>query len=77
MVNKRVIVDARDDDEGDITHVRFKGNSNFTSVAQAIPMADRNEIENAHVVRRRNAKAHLRTNPDNSTGNNLDTMAND
>jgi hypothetical protein len=73
----RKIVDARADSEGDITHVKLDGNTNFTSVERAIPMADRGEISNAHVVRRANAKVHLRTNPDGRTSNNLDDMAGD
>ena len=77
MPKKRKIVDARADDEGDITHVRLEGNSRFTPVEQAMPMADRGEIDNAHVVRRYNAKPHLRTNPDGKASNNLDTMAGD
>jgi len=77
MVDKKKIVDARADDDGDITAVRFDGNTNFTSVERAIPIADRDGIENAHVVRRRGAKTHLRTNPDGSHKNNLDDMAGD
>ena len=77
MTPKKRIIDARADSEGDITHVKFAGNVQFTSVTQAIPMADRNEIENAHVVRRNNAKTHLRTNPDGKKSNNLDDMAGD
>ena len=76
-MTKKTIVDARADSEGDITHVKFKGNKNFTSVDRTIPIADRGEIENVHVVRRQGAKIHLRTNPDRSKGNNLDTMAGD
>ena len=77
MGGPRKIIDARKDSEGDITHVLFEGNSNFTSVERAIPMADRGEIENAHTVRRSNAKTHLRTNPDGRKANNLDDMAGD
>ena len=77
MAPKKRIVDARADSEGDITHVKFKGNSRFTSVEQAIPMADRGEIENTHVVRARDKKTHLRTNPDSKQSNNLDDMAGD
>ncbi len=77
MAPKKRIIDARADSEGDITHVKFDGNARFTPVEQAIPMADRDEIENAHVVRRRNAKTHLRTNPDSRKSNNLDDMAGD
>jgi len=76
-MTKRRIVDARADSEGDITHVLFDGNSRYTSVDGAIPMADRGEIENTHVVRRDGAKTHLRTNPDGRKGNNLDHMAGD
>jgi hypothetical protein len=74
---QKEIVDARADSEGDITHVKFKGNSTFTSVEVAIPMARRGEIANTHVVDRANAKVHLRTNPDRSKRNNLDDMAGD
>lgn len=77
MPGKKRIVDARADSEGDITHVRFRGNQNFTTVKTAIPMADRGEIENAHVVRRSGAKTHLRTNPDGRERNNLDYWAGD
>ncbi|MEP0314209.1 MAG: DUF3892 domain-containing protein [Hyphomonas sp.] len=73
----RKIVDARADKDGDITHVKFKGNERFTSVERAIPIADRGEIENTHVVRRENAKTHLRTNRDGRERNNLDWMAGD
>ena len=76
-MTKKRIVDARADSEGDITHVKFRGNTNFTPVDTAMRMADRGEIANAHTVRRENAKPHLRTNPDGSKGNNLDTMAGD
>lgn len=74
---KRTIVDARADKEGDISHVKFKGNVNFTPVATAISMAERGEIEGAHVVNRTGAKKHLRSNPDGEKANNLDDMAGD
>ena len=77
MTGKRKIIDALADSEGDITQVLFDGNSRFTSVERAIPMADRGEIENTHVVRRYNAKTHLRTNADGRKANNLDDMAGD
>jgi hypothetical protein len=40
-------------------------------------MADRGEIDKTHVVRRENAKTHLRNNPDGRRANNLDDMAGD
>lgn len=77
MPKKKKIVDAKADAEGDIEAVRFQGNKKFTSVDKAIEMADRDEIENAHAVRRKGAKPHLRTNPDKKKSNNLDDMAGD
>lgn len=77
MTEKRVIVDARADSEGDITHVKFQGNRNYTPVEVAIPMADRGEIKNTHVVRASDKKIHLRTNADGRKSNNLDDMAGD
>ncbi len=73
----RKVVDARADAEGDITHVRLDGNTNFTSVEKAMEIADRGGLENAHTVRRGNAKPHLRTNPDGKKSNNLDDWAGD
>lgn len=72
------IVDARADKDGDITHVRFEGNTRFTGVDRAIPMAERGDIENTHVVHPKDGRAnHLRTNPDGRESNNLDDMAGD
>lgn len=77
MTKKRKIVAARADKKGNITHVKLDRNTNYTSVEVAIPMADRGEIDNTHVVRAPGKKTHLRTNPDGRTGNNLDDMAGD
>lgn len=71
------IVDAREDSKGNISHVLFKGNTNFTPAEIAIPMAKRGEIAHTHVVRRAGAKTHLRTNHDGRKSNNLDDMAGD
>ncbi len=77
MPDQRKIIAARGDEDGDITHVLLEGNSRFTPVETAIPMADRGEIENTHVVRRHNAKTYLRTNPDGRHNNNLDHLVGD
>lgn len=70
--------DAKQDSKGNITAVKLSGNSSFTPVETAMGMADRGQIDNAHTVRPKNGtKAHLRTNPDNRKGNNLDEMAKD
>ncbi|MCX8905891.1 DUF3892 domain-containing protein [Vibrio parahaemolyticus] len=45
------IIDAKQDSKGNITQVRFEGNSGFTSLDTAMRMADRGQIENAHTVR--------------------------
>jgi hypothetical protein len=75
---KAKIVNARADDKGNITHVQFKGNQNFTPLATAIKMGERGDIENAHVVKPKDGrKKHLRTNPDKKRNNNLDDMAGD
>lgn len=71
------IIDAVNDSKGNVKAVLLQGNSTFTPKDRAIRMADRGQIENAHVVRRANATPHLRTNPDGSARNNLDTMAED
>lgn len=73
----RSVVDAKADKEGDITHVKLDGNPNFTSVEKATQLAGRGEIGNAHTVRRKNAKPHLRTNHEKKKSNNLDDTAGD
>ncbi|MGF1719551.1 DUF3892 domain-containing protein [Vibrio kyushuensis] len=69
------IIDAKQDSKGNITQVRFDGNSGFTSLDTAMRMAERGQIENAHTVHAKDKKPHLRTNPDRKKGNNLDEMA--
>ncbi|UTP38990.1 DUF3892 domain-containing protein [Phenylobacterium sp. LH3H17] len=71
------IIDAKNDSKGNVKAVLLEGNKTFTDKEAAIRMADRNQISNAHVVRRENATPHLRTNPDGSRRNNLDEMAED
>lgn len=77
MGNKKKIVDAREDDAGRISHVRFADNKNFTPVEKAIPIAERGEIDRVIAVQRRDGSKHLRTKPDGRKGNNLDEMAKD
>ena len=76
-MTKKKIIDAKADDDGDITHVKFLGNVGFTPVKKAIPMAKRHEIENVHVSKTGAGKEYLRTNPNKSEQDNLDTMAGD
>jgi len=77
MSGSRKIIDARNAEDGTVSHVKLEGNSIFTPVETAMRMADAGRIANAHTVRRENAKPHLRTNPDGRAANNLDTMAED
>ena len=77
MTDKKRVIDARADADGDITQVRLEGNKRWTSVERAMKMADAGKLENAHTVHSNRAKDHLRTNPDRSKGNNLDTWAGD
>ena len=72
---KRKVVDAREDANRNISHVLLEGNQRFTPAEKAINMADRGEISNAHAVHRTNGTSYLRSNPDNTTADNLDTMA--
>ena len=71
------IVDARSDGDGDITDVLFQGNATFTPLDTAIRMAERGQIENAHVSHTGEGRPYLRTNPDGRERNNLDYMAGD
>lgn len=73
----RKVTDARADAKGNITHVKISGNERFTPLDAAMRMADRGELSNVHSVRPSDAKAHLRTNPDTKSNNNLDHWAGD
>jgi len=77
MAEKRRIVDAREDEDGNISHVLLDGNQNFTPVEKAIEMTEGGKIEGVHVVHRQDGIEFLRTNPDGDKDNNLDTMAKD
>ncbi len=73
----RRIIDARNDEHGNISQVLVEGNQNYIPASRAITMAERGELQNTHVVHRQDGEEHLRTNPDRSTRNNLDEMAAD
>ena len=75
MAGNRRIVNAREDENGNISHVLLEGNQKFTPVEKAIEMTEGGKIEGVHVVHRQDGKEFLRTNPDGDKGNNLDTMA--
>lgn len=69
------IVAAINDEKNRIKAVRFEGNKTFTPLDKAIEMADKGMIERTHVVRRENARTHIRTNADGVQKNNLDDIA--
>lgn len=72
------VLDAKEDSKGNIKAVKLSGNSSYTPVEIAIKMADKGQIDDAHVVHPKSGtKDQLRTNPDNRKGNNLDKMAKD
>lgn len=75
MSGKRKIVDAKQDAKGNISHVKLSGNQNFTPVEKAIEMAKRGDLENAHAVQKQGGGEYLRSNPDDKSVNNLDSMA--
>ncbi len=77
MTAKKRITDARNDADGNISHVQFDGSKRFTPVDRAIEMAKRDRIENAHVSHTKDGKEYLRTNPNKKKGDNLDEMAGD
>src|SRR5688572_29787017 len=72
----KTIVDARQDEKGNISAVKLQGNQTFTPLETAIRMAEQGKID-AVVVTPKDAKQHLRTRPDNKTKNNLDELAKD
>ena len=75
-MEKRKIVDAKADSEGNITAVKIQGNTTFTPLETAIRMTKQGLVD-AVVVTPTHAKQHLRTRPDSQTRNNLDDMAGD
>ena len=77
MAKQRKIVDARSDEKGRTTHVRFGDNQRFTPVEKAKPIVERGEVSNAHIVKPKGQDSFIRTNPDRSQGNNIDEMSGD
>ncbi|QQS40009.1 MAG: DUF3892 domain-containing protein [Acidobacteriota bacterium] len=76
-MNKKRVVDAKADSEGDITHVKLEGNKSFTPIERAIEMTKRGEIDAVAVKGTKNRKAHLRSRPNKKKADNLDTLAGD
>ncbi len=77
MANQKKVVDAKKDKKGRISSVRFEENQRFTSLKTAIRMAERNEIEDIHVLTGKNGKKWLRSNPNKKKNDNLQKLAKD
>ncbi len=74
-MEKKKIVDARENEAGVIEAVKFKGNKNFTNIEKAIEMAKEEKIEDVNISISKNGKEYLRKNPNDSKEDNLDTLA--
>jgi len=74
VAEKKKIIDAKNDEKGNISHVKLKGNRNYMSLDKAIEMTEQGKID-AVVVKPSNGDKHLRTRPDSTSSNNLDDMA--
>jgi hypothetical protein len=77
QASQRRVVDAKSNNEGDITHVKIEGNQGWTPLERATKMADQGKLENVHSVTKPDGDKYLRSNPDSKTTNNLDEMAKD
>ena len=71
------IVGATSDSNGRTTSVLLSGNSTKTPIETAIRMAERGQIDGAHVVNPSCGNRYLRTNPDGRSRNNIDTLSGD
>ncbi|REG86734.1 DUF3892 domain-containing protein [Marinomonas pollencensis] len=75
MTNKRKVIGAKRDKDGNITGVLLEGNVNFISSEKAHEMAKKGIVDLVAVETKNNK--YIRTRPDGEKGNNLDEMADD
>jgi len=68
------VVGVRRDKDGDVTGVLLEGNKTVTPLKTAVVMAEAGKIKDVHAVKPVNGRAYLRSNPDDSVGNNLDNL---
>ena len=73
MDNKSKILKVKKNPDGDITDVMLE-NGNVYSINEAIMMARDGLIEGVNVGKARNGREYLRSNPNDSEGDNLDNM---
>jgi hypothetical protein len=73
MDNKSKIIKVKKNQDGDITDVMLE-NGNVYSVDEAIMMTRDGLIQGVNVGRAKNGREYLRSNPNDSEGDNLDGM---
>jgi len=75
MTKLRKVIDAKEDENGNISAVLIQGNTNFTNVNIAKNMAKNKKIDLVYVKPSKNATDYVRQKPDKKKSNNLDDMA--
>jgi hypothetical protein len=73
MENKSKIAKVKKNPDGDITDVMLE-NGNVYSINEAIMMTRDGLIEGVNVGKARNGREYLRSNPNDSEGDNLDNI---
>jgi hypothetical protein len=73
MENKSKIAKVKKNPDGDITDVMLD-NGNVYSINEAIMMTRDGLIEGVNVGKARNGREYLRSNPNDSEGDNLDNI---
>lgn len=74
MSDKKKIIDAKNDENGNVSSVMLEGNSTYTPIDTAIKMAEQGKVD-AVVVNSKTGKKHIRSKPDGKKKNNLDELA--
>jgi predicted homoserine dehydrogenase-like protein len=72
MPNKSTIIKVKKNSSGDITAVML-GDESVHSIEEAIDMAKNGYIESVNVGKAKNGREYLRSNPNGTEGDNLDT----
>ncbi|WPC39943.1 DUF3892 domain-containing protein [Clostridium sp. JS66] len=72
MSDKSKVVRVKKNPQGDITDVMLE-NGNVYSIDEAIMMAKDDLIEGVNVGKAKNGREYLRSNPNGSEGDNLDS----
>ena len=71
----KTLVDATENANGTTTSVRLSGNKTDTSVPAAVRLADKGLIEGVHAVHPKNGAAYIRSNPNSTVCDNIDTLS--